>query len=121
MWWGVLFSARSGRQPLEGRPMPQSTERERPREPRAEELYPEFWVVETATSSWVVSDVMARHVEQALDRWTTRWVTFVDVSGSRVRVRTSAIAAVCQSTPEVRSLWRRFRQERDREDAFERE
>ena len=99
--------------------MPQSAERERPREPRAEELYPEFWVVESATSSWVVSAVMARHVEQALDRWTTRWVTFVDVSGSRVRVRTSAIDAVGQSTPEVRALRRLFRAEREREDAFE--
>ena len=100
--------------------MPQSAERERPREPRAEDLYPEFWVVGTASNSWVVSDVMARHVERSLDAWPRpRWVTFVDLGGSRVRLRTGAVEGVSQSTPETRALWRRFCAERDRESAFD--
>ena len=100
--------------------MPKSVERDRPREPRVEELAPEFWVVETAASSWVVSGVMARHVERELDaRPRVTWVTFVDVSGARVRVRSAGIHAVSQSTAEIRAWRRRFQVERDREGAFD--
>ena len=90
---------------------------EQPEEARQEALYPEYHVVVMRQCAHAVSTVMARHIERQLDRWPRpRWVTFVDVSGARIRVRTDAIEGLEHSTVESRDLWRRFRKERDREE-----
>jgi hypothetical protein len=92
-------------------------ERANPEERSVEVLYPRYWVVATVSCVYPVSPVMARLVEQQLDRWPRpRWVRFVDMSGAVVRLRNGAIESVEQSDPETRSLRRRFAEERDRED-----
>jgi hypothetical protein len=69
----------------------------------------DFFVVTGADFSAVVSTAMARHIEACLDRkpWA-RWVTFVDRSGSRFRVRVGQIQSICQSTTEQRQMDREF-------------
>jgi hypothetical protein len=79
-------------------------------------LYPSYWVVSTLTTGYPVSGMMARLVEQALDRWPRpRWVRFVDLSGAVVRLRAAAIESIEQSAHETRSLRRRLLEEQDRE------
>lgn len=93
--------------------------REEPEQARSEEIqwHPGYHVVVTRQFNYVVSTVMARHIERELDRWPRpRWITFVDVAGARFRVRADAIEGIEQSSQESRDLLRRFRQERDRED-----
>ena len=86
-------------------------------ETRPELLYPEYHVLVMRECNHAVSTVMARHVERQLDRWPRpKWVTFVDLSGARIRVRTAAIEGMEHSTPESRELRRRFREEREREE-----
>lgn len=83
-----------------------------------EGLYPRYWVVATASSMFPVSAMMARVVEQTLDRWPRRaWVRFVDLSGAVVRLRARTIESVEQSDPESRALRRRFVEERSAEEA----
>ena len=82
-----------------------------------EVLYPEYHLLVTRRCHYPVSSVMVVHVERQLRRWPRpRWVTFVDLSGARVRVRASAIEGFEQSTPESRALYRRVREEWDREE-----
>jgi hypothetical protein len=62
-----------------------------------------YFVVAARDFSTFVSTEMARHIESCLDAWPRRpWITFVDVSGSRVRIRAAHIRWICQSTPEQR-------------------
>ena len=90
---------------------------ERPQQDRLESFFPEYHLVAMRQCSHMVSTVMARHIEQELDRRPQpRWITFVDVAGARFRVRADAIEGLEQSSPESRKLLRRFREERDRED-----
>ncbi len=77
-------------------------------------LYPEYHVLVMQECCHPVSTVMARHVERQLDR-RPRWVTFVDLSGARIRVRADAIESLEHSNPETREMWRRFRAERELE------
>jgi hypothetical protein len=85
-------------------------------------LYPSYWVVSTASTSYPVSGLMARHVENALDHWPPRrWVRFVDLSGAVVRLRAAAIESVEQCAPESRALRRRLREDHDREEESQRE
>lgn len=77
----------------------------------------EWFVVYTGDCSWLVSTEMARHIERALDaRRAPRWVTFVDVSGARVRLLSGAIYCIEQSSPAQREAWRRFHRARQVED-----
>jgi len=56
---------------------------------------------------WKVSREMAVHIERALvAEPMPRWVVFVDIHGSRVRLRTALIEHVTQSTAETRRLSR---------------
>ncbi len=79
--------------------------------------YDDWFVVYTGDCSWLVSTEMARHLERALDaRRPPRWVTFVDLAGSRVRILSGAIYCIEQSTAEQREAWRRFQKARRAED-----
>lgn len=79
-------------------------------------LHPGYHVVLTQQFNYVVSTVMARHIEQELDRWPRpRWITFVDVAGGRVKVRPGIIEGLEQSSTETRELWRLGRKQRDEE------
>jgi hypothetical protein len=94
-----------------------TADRANPEGRSVEVLYPRYWVVATASCAYPVSPVMARVVEQQLDRWPRpRWVRFVDMSGAVVRLRAASIESVEQSDPETRSMRRRLAEERERED-----
>lgn len=72
--------------------------------------------VETRGPSWLVSTAMARHIETQLDASPPpEWITFVDLSGARIRVRTRAIWSISQSTEAQRAdshaRWQRLREE----------
>lgn len=69
----------------------------------------DFFVVSTEWDTWCVSTEMARHVETCLDTEPMpRWVTFVDVTGARVRLRADSVESVTQRSVEQRALGRRF-------------
>lgn len=79
-------------------------------------LHPGYHVIVTRRFSYVVSTVMARHIERELDRWPRpRWITFVDVAGGRVKVRPELVECLEQSSSETRELWRLWRKQRDNE------
>src|SRR5256885_10305719 len=91
---------------------------ERPRQDGLESFFPEYHLVVMRQCSHMVSTVMARHIEQELDRRPQpRWITFVDVAGPRFPVRADAFVGLEQSSPESRKLLRTFRRSRDRHDA----
>jgi len=104
-------------EPQEERPEPQG----QPGEPEALEHWcAEYCLIGTPWGVRPVSPVMAQHIERALTRWPRpRWISFVDITGARVRLRTALVECVEQSSPETRALWRRFRRETRREDESE--
>ena len=76
----------------------------------------DYFIVSGDSGTWLVSTVMARHIESVLDaRPRSRWVTFVDLAGSRVRLRSRQIDFVCQSTMEQRAMDRQFSRALSRE------
>ena len=89
---------------------------EKEEEAAEQPLYPDWFYVATPDWSYTVSRVMARHIEHELARPLTRWITFVDIAGSRVRLRTGMILALEQSSPETREAWKKFRAERSRDE-----
>lgn len=95
--------------------MPQTPEEPLERE-RLSPRYGEYFVLESAAGDWMISCEMVRFVERELDRWPRRrWIRFVDVLGSRVRLRRDLIRALRQSSVEIRAEWRRFKDERQKE------
>jgi hypothetical protein len=69
----------------------------------------DYFIVSGGDCTWYVSTDMARFIEGALDAvLRPRWVKFVDLAGSRVRLRTGQIAFICQCTAEQRALERQF-------------
>jgi hypothetical protein len=69
----------------------------------------DYFVISTETSTWYVSTAMARVVEGCIDAEARpEWVTFVDLTGARVRLRVEQIEYVCQCTAEQRRLGRAF-------------
>ena len=83
-------------------------------------LHRDHHVVLTTQYTYIVSPVMAQHIERELDRRRRpTWITFVDVAGARVRIRSSTIEGVEQSSLETRDLWRRWREQRKAEEVPE--
>ena len=77
----------------------------------------DFFVVSTEWDSWCISTEMARHVDACLEADPApRWITFVDLTGARVRVRADRIESLTQRSAEQRTatrvLERLARQER---------
>lgn len=89
---------------MENKEEPVHQERE-----KLEAWYPEHFYLDSSLNGWTISAATARQVEAALDEWPPpRWISFVDVAGARVRVRTLDIRYLQQCTPESRRLWKRF-------------
>jgi hypothetical protein len=81
----------------------------------------DYFVVSGESYSWYVSTAMAKAIAADLDaKPRPRWVTFVDLAGSRVRVRTRQIEYIHQCTAEQRSRERAFHQSLKREDKADR-
>jgi hypothetical protein len=63
----------------------------------------DYFVVAGPDFSTFVSTAMARHIEACLDRtFGPRWITFVDISGSRIRLRARQIQSISQCTADQR-------------------
>ena len=83
----------------------------------------DYFVIQTRDSSWFyVSTVMARAIDRRLDRFIRpRWITFVDIAGSRIRLRTDDIVSMVQSTSVSRAGDREFTRVRHAEEAEDRD
>lgn len=91
---------------------PEQPERREPQQAAAGH----YFVVITKWESWCVSTAMARFVEECLDRRRKdEWVKFVDLSGSRVRLRVGEIMSVAESSPDQRASYRAFMRRLNRE------
>ena len=76
-----------------------------------------YFEVSTKETNWWVSATMARFIESRLDaRRPPVWVTFVEITGARVRVRCSEILSLSESSPDQRAasraVWRNLKRER---------
>ena len=81
----------------------------------------DFWVVCGPTSWFAVDEPTARHIVERLERrWPPRWLRFVDLFGSAVRVRSRDIDQVIESTADQRAAGRAFRQARQAEEREDR-
>jgi len=90
-------------------------------EPDEERLDGDFWVVYGEVWTYYVSAATAREVARRIGGWwTPRWVTFLDVSGSRIRMRTQDIRGIHESTELQRARVRAFQRARLREDNADR-
>jgi hypothetical protein len=67
------------------------------------------------SATWCVSTEMARHVETCLEQGRPGWVSFVELTGSRVRLRTREIEYLAQSTLEQRASARALQRALNRE------
>lgn len=93
----------------------QPEEREQLRREPLETWYAEYFVVR-AGQEWIVSTATAQEIDRLLRRrFKPKWVRFVDITGAAIRIRSSSIWLMKQSTPETRDLWRRFKRERQGE------
>jgi hypothetical protein len=76
----------------------------------------DYFVIDARNNTWYVSTAMARFIESVLDAEVRAlWVSFVDLTGARVRVRTGEINAICQCTAGQRAKEREFGRSLNRE------
>ena len=69
----------------------------------------DHFVVSARSETWYVSTEMARHIEACLDvEHRHVWISFVDLSGARVRVRSREVEYLAQSTADQRAAERAF-------------
>jgi hypothetical protein len=81
----------------------------------------DHFVVSAKSATWYVSTEMARHIEACLDvEHHQGWISFVDLSGARVRLRSLEIEYLAQSTTEQRAAERSFHRALSRERKAER-
>jgi len=92
--------------------MEQVRQHEKNEEPRPAGA--DCFVLSARSATWYLSTAMARHVEQCLDGQAI-WLSFVDLNGSRVRLRTREVEYLHQSTAEQRAADRRFHRAMSRE------
>lgn len=69
----------------------------------------DHFVVSAKSASFFVSTEMAAHIEACLDaRKPSKWIRFVDICGSRVRIHRREIEYLFQSTAEQRAAYRKY-------------
>ena len=75
-----------------------------------------YFEVGTDRGCWWVSVAMARFIESCLDAEPVpEWVAFVDLHGSRVRLRTKEIRSLSELSPDQRAAGRSFERRLQRE------
>ena len=80
-----------------------------------------FYVIAGDCGYFYVSPETAARLERCLDRvWLPRWVTFTDLSGSRVRVIARHIHRIFESTVAQRAYEREFDRARKLEEKADR-
>lgn len=81
----------------------------------------DYWVVSSPTAWYCVDEPTAERIQEELERRRPpRWLRFVDLFGSAVRVRSRDIDQVVESTIDQRAAGRAFRQARQREETGDR-
>jgi len=86
-------------------------------QPEEQPGYGDLWVVAGEFGRIGVTSDVARHIRIALDRWIPpRWLEFRDRSGSRIRIRTSHVRSLVESTTAQRARDREFQRLRDAEE-----
>jgi hypothetical protein len=81
----------------------------------------DHFVVSAKSAIWYVSTEMARHIETCLEVEHHRaWISFVDLNGARVRLRSLEIEYLAQSTADQRAAERAFHRALNRERKAER-
>ena len=88
-------------------------------EPR-EEGAADYFVVVGENWTWYVSTEMVRFIETSLESGEA-WVTFVDLTGSRIRLRMNKIEFIAQSTADQRATERDFFRAMRRENKADRD
>ncbi len=69
----------------------------------------DFFVLDTRVGCWYLSTAMAQAVDACLAAVPVpEWVTFVDLTGARVRVRTRGIDSLSQCSAQQRATRRAF-------------
>ena len=69
----------------------------------------DFYEVVTYNDTWYVTADTARWIESRMDKWLKpRWVRFVDIRGSCVRIRVKDIRAVSEALTDQRATGRAF-------------
>jgi hypothetical protein len=80
-----------------------------PQEEAARPAAGDYFVVGGDCGVWYVSPAMARTIDARLGAIPQpRWITFVDLTGARIRLRTRQIDYLCQCTADQRSAERAF-------------
>ncbi len=78
------------------------------RQPEPGQAAADYFVLATRDTHWWISTAMARAVEAELVNETgVRWLTFVDLTGARVRVRADQVVYLSQYFAENRTAERR--------------
>ncbi len=76
-----------------------------------------YFLVCAECGHWPVSATMAAAIEHQLARWLPpRWITFVDLTGARIRIRTDQVRSVSQCYTETRAAERALRRRLDEEE-----
>lgn len=82
----------------------------------------DYFVVSTPDTNWCVSARMAEAIERVITaRWPARWVTFVDLYGARVVVRTRLVQHLAQCYADNRAAYREFNRAHGREQKADRD
>ena len=77
----------------------------------------DYWVLHGECGWYLVSAETARALERQLARrWTPRWLTFRDLVGSSLRVRTSLVHGLFESTSAQRAAERALARARKAEE-----
>ncbi|GLC24836.1 hypothetical protein [Roseisolibacter agri] len=85
--------------------------------PEEEAPLGDYYVLRGAFGWHQLSAETARTIERQLDRrWPPRWLTFRDLVGSRLRVRTSLVHSLFESTAAQRAAERRLERARQAEE-----
>jgi hypothetical protein len=91
-------------------------------EPAPEPKPGDYFVLSTREANWYLSPAMAQVVERELVRaGPDEWVTFVDLTGARIRVRAGLVQYLAQCYTENRAEERRFWRNHKRETRAERD
>ena len=81
----------------------------------------DYWMVRGEFGGYAVRPAVAAAIERELDRrWPRRWISFTDIAGSRVRVRSAQIRTLVEATAAQRATDRELDRARTAEEEADR-
>ena len=83
--------------------------------------YRDYWAISTETDTFYVTANEAKRVIDTLERrWSPRWITFTELFGATIRIRSRVIECVWESSAEHRQAGRDFRRALEEEQNVDR-